>query len=285
MKQDYSLEIAEISATVVLSLLSLIVPNVSIEGTFIVASFGTLIALGTFMLKRELTRQFTEKLELWKLLSEITDGELRQAGLLIISDARDRMRKLSKGLIELGTEDVYSSAIAKMRATRKGETVLAVHTSQEGPQYLHAWEDFTPLRNYYTENKKATERGVVIERVFVIRRSDLLDPVTGHKDEKSIRILKEHQASGINVTVAFMEDMLDTSLVQDLIVFGTSVVETHEMALGGRYHQVTVHRDKAEVDFCMDRFHKLKVFGRPLDVVLNEMIPSSEHPQTGNGGA
>jgi len=275
MKRDYSLEIIEIAATVVLALLSLVIPAISLEGTFIVASLGISIALGTFLLKREITTQIDEKFELYGLLNKIKDDDLRRLGYLVVSEAQERMRKLGKGIMELGTDEVYSTAIAKMRATKKGEIVLAIHTSQEGIEYLYAWKDVIPLNNYFLENKKAIQRGVKIERVFVTRKSNVIDPQNGIVDGKALRILKEHQAAGVDVTVAWMEDVLDTSLVEDYIIFVNSVVETHQMALDGRYHQVTLRRDKQEINLYIDRFKKLKNHGRPLEQVLEELQAAS----------
>lgn len=259
-KRDFTLEIIQFTATVVLSLVSFAF-QFPRESTFIIFSLGVSITIATILIKRELTEQLNEKLELYGSLDTIADAELRHFGYSIVNDAKKALKELNEGIVTLGAGHTFTAQINRMKSMNRGDTVFAVHPApHKAIDYLYAWQSSIPLQNYFEENCKAIKRGVKIQRVFILEKTDWNKKATG--------IFQQHDHAGIEVYITWYDDIKGLDVQElDFIVFPDAVIENHSADDTARY-QIIIHKDPHEIRKRLDLFETLKNRGRPLNQIL-----------------
>ncbi|KPA15645.1 membrane protein [Candidatus Magnetomorum sp. HK-1] len=208
-----------------------------------------------------------------KHINAIEDKEIKNKSILIINEAKSRLRRIDDGIVVLGPEHTYRTAIDNIRTTKKGENILATHAAHEHIDYLYGWEDIIPLKNYFAENIKAINRGVNIERIFIIMRDAIFDSQTSTiKNERALKILRDHEDAGIHVYITWFENiLLNKNMISDFIIFDKFTVESHDIPAGGLYYQVTIRRNVNEIIKYTERFNEIKNSGLPLKKALNEI--------------
>lgn len=206
-------------------------------------------------------------------IKSLKDEEIKNKSLLILNETKERLRRINEGIVILGPEHTYYSAIEKIRLVNPGETVLAIHTSHEGLHYLYAWEDIIALKNYFDENIKAIEKGIKIERVFIIKKSDIFDVENNRiLDERSLSIIRGHEDAGVNVYVTWFENIpINKKNIGDFIIFNESIVENHEVPACGLYYQVSIKKNEKETKKYISRYNELKNSGLPINKAFEEL--------------
>lgn len=136
------------------------------------------------------------------------DAELYQFVDELTVDLVSKLDKLRKGELYLSGSDEYYRFVTKSIKNAE-ESVLALDVNVN-LDMLWNWESRL-LSEYYSNNVMAVKgpRKVNVQRVFVFKSSDALLP-DGQLRQDILRILSRQVDDGIEVKVAFWEDLHDT---------------------------------------------------------------------------
>ncbi|HEX8221253.1 MAG TPA: hypothetical protein VF914_18835 [Chloroflexia bacterium] len=227
------------------------------------------ITAAASLLRREILNYLDDRNRIYQLIDSIKHDDLRQRALEIVDQCESALEDLAKGIVKLRAHEVFKSITDKMNATRKH--VQGSHLALES-SFIYVWEDVEGVRNYYLANLAAIKRGVVIERVFILRKSDILDPSTGKVlDPRAIRIMQQQSSDGIEVTVTWIETVTDLDVVQDFIIFDDKEVQVNYPMWGGRYYNMSLKREPLDLRQYQNTFADLKASGQPLAQFLHQV--------------
>jgi hypothetical protein len=281
-KTQWTVVIIEIAATIVLGVLSVIIPAISREGTFIIVTIGVSVTLLTAILHYELNASFTrqyvktvklldDRLEVYRITYNLTDPELITYAHNFLEEFKEKVRDLEKGKIVFEHKDVFKVAIEKMKETKPGSRVLAVHSAHTNIHYLYAFEDFTPLDTYFEENVAAFKRGVDTERIFTLNKKDVLDETKQRFiDERALKIMQKHQDVGFKVYVAFEDEIRPRMQIKDCSIFVDSSVQVREHDEKTDYRISVMHKNPVEINKCIEDFMRLKTCSHTLADLLKK---------------
>jgi hypothetical protein len=227
------------SVTVVLTLISIYIVHLSNQGSFVVFSTGTVasVALGLIEerldgLSKELTNDLEKmlegKLDLYRLMAEIDDKELRNEVVIL---ART-----------LGVGEVPAYIAAPRVPKLYSGAQKWIYASNYSPvrERLLQWEANPRLRSIVDMSRSLTSRGVKVTRTFILRR-DVVFP-DGKIDGDCRRVLERQRSCGIEVRIIWVEDLEADRLVprsglmRNFTIFdGVEAIETTDSQLGYRY--------------------------------------------------
>jgi hypothetical protein len=134
--------------------------------------------------------------------------------------------------------------------------------------------------NYYQANLSALKRGVKIERLFLLRRGDIINGTTGQViSPRALKIMEEHQNKGIEVFVTWLES-IDPETAEDFIVFDDEEVVISYPLTEGKYYRLLTLHGSVSVRTYNKRFAELKASGQPLSKLLTliRQSKSTESP-------
>lgn len=276
--REFVTEIVVLSVTAVAGFVTLLFPNTSLIDAYRVWSFGVIVTTATLVLKRELQSRLDERIEIYRLAENIEDEELRERGNVLIRECKYGLEQLTKGTFTGGISDVIGQAIIRM--TKAKTRVQATHLVAN-LELLHAWDHVPGYVNYYEANLAAIKRGVEIERIFIIDKDLMSDPSTGKlTDEKGLKILKQQSRDGIDVTVTWKHDLPNADLLEDFIIFDSSVITIAREGVTGNYESVTVTRGRNDLLIYSDKFATIKFHGESLNRLLGSHGVSVDDTKT-----
>ncbi|AEV82933.1 hypothetical protein ACWT_1914 [Actinoplanes sp. SE50] len=221
--RNYAMSLISASVTVVIGLLSDIVFKLSNNETFIVVSTGAVVSLAVALIEQRMnsdqkefrahiTAEMAEKLDLFRMIDEIDDPQLRAEVFLLA-------RRLS-----IGEVPSHIAAIrTPMLYDRARSTVYASNVSLTRPM-LYRWDSLARFRRIVEVSGRRSAEGVTFTRTFFLSRRQIIAP-DGRWDERSWRTLRAQTEAGIAVRIVWAEDLeLDNlpphrKLVRDLTIF------------------------------------------------------------------
>ena len=229
--KNYIMSLLSIAATATLGFISDIVLNLAKADTFIVVSTGALVTLALALielrlnndqreLRASITEEMGEKLDLFRMIDQIDDMQLRAEVFLLA-------RRLS-----IGEVPSHISAIrTPVLYDRARETVYASNVSLTRP-LLYRWDSLARFRRIVEVSARRSKEGVAFTRTFFLSRATIIAP-DGRWDERSFKTLNAQVEAGIDVRIVWTEDLeLDNlpphrKLVRDLTIFdGLEAVDT-----------------------------------------------------------
>jgi hypothetical protein len=163
--REYTLALVSLVVTLVLTLIAEYVLQLTPEGTYLTFATGALITLAVTLLEKNLEtkikEELGERLELYHMVTNIDVPELQY-----------EVSKLAKAL-STGEIPSHIASIRSMRLLQ--EVKLSIHASDysETKDTIYRWEG-SRLRTWYRLNLEAIERGVNIERIFILPRSETI---------------------------------------------------------------------------------------------------------------
>ncbi len=239
---------------------------------FVIFVFMILIS----MLKRDLLQSITDKTRIYALLDQITDSYLRRKALDVISECETKLKEIATGTLRLHAQEIYQTITERMVASRR--SVQATHLVSDR-SFVSIWNKNEGLKNYLDANIKAIKSGVEVERVFLLRKAQALDPVTNKIDQNIWNVLKEQHGAQIKVSVTWVEDVNDTNLIEDFVIFdGAEVIITYQL-WDAKYHSVAIKNSEFYTREYSLRFNGLKAIGR----VFDENFQQEFSPESSNG--
>jgi hypothetical protein len=225
-----------------------------------------LMVLGFMMIlslfKRDLLNSIADKTRIYALLDQVTDSYLKGKALDVISECETRLKEIATGTLRLHAQEIYQIIAEKMTASKSN--VQATHLVSDS-SFISIWNKNEGLKNYLDANIKAIKSGVEVERVFLLRKTQTLDPKTNKINENIWNVLKEQCDAQIKVSVTWVEDVNDTSLIEDFVIFDeTEVVITYQL-WDAKYHSVAIKNNEFYTRDYLSRFRGLKSIGRIVD--------------------
>lgn len=237
-EQKFYLEIVGAFLAIVTGLIAFLASRFGIPfEVYLPVLIGFSITATASLLKREIVNNLEEKNRIYHLVESIKYDDLRKKALEYVDECESLLVDLTKGIVKLRSHEVYKSITDKINSVQTH--MQGSHLALE-PSFIYVWEDAEGVRNYYRGNVAAVKRGVVIERVFILRKTDVLDPVSGKViDPRAIRIMKQQMDDGIQVTLTWIDAVTELDLVQDFIIFDDKEVQINYPMWGGRYYNMS----------------------------------------------
>lgn len=242
----------------------------------ILFGFGLTVAVSS--MKTHILNYLNQRDRLFQLTNSIQYDDLRQKAKEYVEECELALEDLSKGIVRLRPHEVFKSITDKMNSTRS--LVQASHLALES-SFVYVWEDVEGVRNYLRANAEAIKnRNVRIERVFVLKREDILDSARKSvKDTRAVKIMKDQAAVGIDVTITWMESISELDTVQDFIIFDTKEVQVNYPMGVGRYYNMALKRETKDIRQYQNAYAALKAAGQPLSDFLDSLAENRSQPQ------
>jgi hypothetical protein len=233
------------------------------DQTYIPISIGFLITIAAALLKKEMLEHIDSNSHIQSLLNKLEHEDLHKRGVEVVEACEAVLEELASGIISAGAADLFR--IMKDLANRTRNQIHATHLSLEISD-IYNWEVKEGLRNYYQANIDALNRNVKIERLFLIKKDQLIDRNNGQViNQRAIDIMKDQQQHGIKVFVTWLESVTEPQLIEDFIIF-----DNEEVAIRGGegYSKLQILYGDVNVKTHNQRFSALKVLGQTLDELL-----------------
>jgi hypothetical protein len=235
------------------------------------ASVGLSVAATLWALKWEFCREIRDTLPLYSLLESIEDEELYHMGKTAIERCRVELDNLAKGILRMDAGHVRrymirfaDAARHHLRLTHVGldhDRLEAVQPDLENPWYQH--------------NLTLVQRGVTVERFFILHRAAAVDSATGRMQTPIAQILKRQARDGIEVYVVWEEEVDDPELIQELMIVDMNLAMTGFQSWSGAgYADARVYRGRYDVMRCIELFEAIRAKGCPLSE-LDELLLAS----------
>lgn len=251
--QKYTLAVVSFAVTLALTVTSFLL-TLSIDTSYLTFAFGAIVTLSATLLQVELdamiTKKFAELSDIHKFLSAVDDDNLR-------SEVLGLAHKLSQGVVPYH--------IASLRSRYLLDTAnksIQACGYPKVPERFYLWEDDARLKSWYKGYCNAVKRGVEVEYVYIFDRSTVITS-DGQWDIRTSRILKKQQEDGINIRLAWREDIYQTerrpanSLLQEYVIFdGNEVLEVSPD------HTQIFRRPSEKVKDFLDTFKELRKYSQ-----------------------
>jgi len=153
---------------------------------------------------------------------------------------RDKLHNLANGTFEKAPED-YLDAMDIIRYAKKHIYCTSYVDNKTW------WESNTGKR-YFEVNKEAVANGVEITRIFILRKDELAS---------CRKILKQQQAAGIDVYVAYVEDLPD-NLIEDFLLQDDKILFKNDLTPEGKIRRNVVSISDTDIAWAKRTFSALQ---------------------------
>jgi hypothetical protein len=239
----------EVTIGIILAVLLHFVANQPMAA-WTVLGVSALLAFSTHQVLSVLSTRFEEHAEFYDLLTEIDDPELKWRASAAVDECRDKLKMLRDGMIRLSSMDAIMHEVTRlMNKMEKGATVLAIHLSDQGTDWVKIWKDDPRFHNFLKDHEAAIQRGVDISRIFILSKK-------AKGDQETALILKEHEDIGVSVHIVWAET-IDDELKEDLLIFDDRALVKAEGMTGGRVVRGTMTTVKGQIQLHKDKFNAL----------------------------
>lgn len=146
------------------------------------------------------------------------------------------------------------------RVEKTTKSMCGVHYATT-PEEVHRWHT-SDIEKFYTVNKVLAEKGLQVERVFVLRKHSFIDPDTGQFDSESIRIIEDHAANLTGVYVVWEKNAKEYGLLIDIVLVDDEALFANEYPGNALLNWVPVEsRDPTAISQYERKFQHLKKLG------------------------
>lgn len=235
-------------------------------------SFGFLIASSALLLKREISAQIDEKFEIYQILSRISDDKSRDIGHKTIEKCKSDLKDIEAGNLKLEKEEFYQYIIKSVDSAKKHVSAIHVALDEQG---MFLWKKDPAIMKYYQANKRAANRGVNIERIFVLKRELIISREDGKLNQNIVDIMQEQSDDHITVELKLIDSPND--MLHEFMIYDEDEVQKNFVSLDGKYNGLSVNRNKAIVEEYKQHFERLKTSAQSLDEFLKEFDKSNIH--------
>jgi hypothetical protein len=213
--------------------------------------------------------------EMIRIYLEITEPEFRRVKDTIITEAIERLSELAqqKTSDQLATGDYYNWLLPIIQSTLHGSSMWAVSM-----MLSIEWDDSPAEQSFLRLNLDAAQRGVFVERIFVVPQS----VIPNLYSIKAIREQLDNAGDYLKPLVVereFLEahdPQLLKQLGDGLIAFDSRVALIDTLTPEGIRGYVTMNPGR--ITRLRRMFENLRVHARPLSEVVK--APQSEHPNS-----
>ena len=208
--------------------------------------------------------------ELLKVYLEIPEEEFRLVKNSILSQAHEKLRKLAheKKSEELPTSEYYRWLLPMLQNAVPGSRVWALSMMMDCE-----WDDTPAEEQFLKLNIEATKRKVILERIFVVRKTDF--PLIALN--KGVKAHLDNTSEFLIPWIVAREDLevRDPGLLEKLgdgfIAFDMNVGLIDINSAAGIRGEVTMN--PADLNRLRENFENLRINARPLDQVATSIVP------------
>jgi hypothetical protein len=172
---------------------------------YIIFGVGVLISFATYLLREDIEKtrhdlsdQYHQAHELTFALAQICDAECKSRAQDLLAGTKRTLQMLQQGYIPLDEGEFYLEGARCVEGTR--QRIKAVDPITSG------WLTRGVLVNFYQSNVRALERSVIITRIFVMSREEMLDT-------EIQKVLLTQYNDGVEVRIAFRDELPSASVV------------------------------------------------------------------------
>lgn len=260
-------------ATVALSLVSDFLLNLPREITWLTFFVGSIVTVTATLQELRLLNMVSDeigyKLEIYNLLNNIEDSELRKLAEKAINECLQKLRDYQSDIIA-SDDDAVSYATNRLSQCKK-----SLQSTYWAPdmQTLYYIEDDFVGRNYYQANINALKRGIHIKRIFILNKRIMLDN-NRFIDDKALRILQKQQNDTVDVRISWIDDQSNwrdlIGLYQDFAIFDGKEVVTIRHGIGNIRYGTVIRKKHEQVEDYQKAFQELWNRSRPLADIVAE---------------
>lgn len=275
---NYTLTLAGLVVTFVLYLFASFGLHLSNENQYVVFAIGIMTTLVIATFEHEVPKLFTtqidKKIEIYRLFSQIEEGDFRKWAQDIIADSEYKLRQLAQG-------EFRSSMGARYEIGRLNQAHKTLRAVYLGTVYqstgLHSWTTSPEEERYYNENLDAIKRGVEITRIFILDKSKTVDYSNKNiKDQVILNIMQKQCKDGILVKIAWQGDVVASTgpeVLKDFVILDNLEVDTREYTPDSNY-EIVFWRNPAKIQYYEHIFSTLQRYSQTLENFLKSLQDS-----------
>ena len=199
-------------------------------------------------------------------LAQAGDPILREMACLKLASVAGQIESLASGTVVFaGTEGWRTVYERLLRSPDVKE-----YASIAWVRSRDYWQD-SPGRQSMQVNFEAAHRGVLIERILILR-NDLWPPGASLPQEAVLPWIYEQHNHGLWLTLVREGDVAtEPDLLCDLGIYGDRAVGTQEMDEGARTFRFTLSFDLQEVRLARDRWRRLSLYAISFREILDKL--------------
>ncbi len=226
---------------------------------------STLIVLAVASIKQHVSNSVNQKRFRVEILSEIDqtlemlEGEFLSLGKAKLLEVKQYMKNLQKGKIHLDKESYFHRIIEKTQnAANFKYNIFAVSSC-----HPLRWIDDPQQVRYFEENKIAANKGVLINRVFILSR-EFLSQVNNETLIKIKKIITEQQqCNNISVSIVWRESLEKNSKYdKDWVLFknnpGEYYIDYPDLLDPTRVKAGNLYTDSSVITAALEEFAILR---------------------------
>jgi hypothetical protein len=240
---------------------------------YIVLAVGAQLTVALFLLKSEIINKFddkinlleikfdekTNRLELFELLEKIRP-ELQDRAARSLRECKSSLQELSRGIITDNASVIFNMLSEYVNYSKY--EVLAVHVGKTSANFEVWRRDY--MQNYFECKKRAIQRGVKVQRIFIIGREDPSVPQTQGLRQIAQEIMLLQQSAGIEIFVIRERDVPPPA--EDFAVIDRQLVEFGSyIKLGSQNIESQISFDRSDIDSYYRKFNELKAVSLNLN--------------------
>lgn len=270
----------EIVGGIILLLISILLPllGISKDVAWFVGITSILLAITIAILKEHLAAVIHKIIEgehtntfasqITAIMSEL-NGEQFSHGQQILKNTLDEINKIKQGEIPLGIPSYFHHIITLMREAPENSNIYAVNCID-----VLRWHNDPREVKYLKENMRAAERGVKINRAFIIDRKSLFQERSG---PKRFSIIKDQiNIKNIDVSIVWRDSLVEQGhRIQDWVLFTRPskklFIDYPDVADKTRVESAIMVLSEKEIERFLEDFHYIAECAVSNDKFLTEL--------------
>lgn len=212
---------------------------------------------------------FDPYLTICRSLTELTqsgDPILREIACLKLASVAGQIESLAAGTVIFAGTEAWRTVYERLL----GSSDVREYRSIAWVRSRDYWQD-APGRQSMAANLQAAHRGVLIERILILKDSLWPDGAPLPTDTILPWIQEQHN-HGLWITLVREEDLAsEPDLLCDLGIYGQRAVGTQELDERGRTLRFTLVFDPQAVRLALDRWQRLSVYATSFRSLLDQL--------------
>lgn len=216
---EYTLEIAIAFISILVSIILDINKQISPATALVIGMFSILLSISIAIIKEHISKvsnnsllklenNISKYISVTQHLSDL-DGIAYKHAKSTMDKTISTIKDIKEGKIFLEQEEYYRYLTECMQTVPSGSKVIAINIIDS-----MRWSKEPTQIKYFDENKKASQRGVKIHRIFIIEEKSL-------EDKSRVDSIKQHiEEENIDVDIIFTKNLKGfTRPLEDMVLF------------------------------------------------------------------
>jgi hypothetical protein len=266
---DFTVEFVSLVALIIAITLAWVgyVLDLSIA-VVVTASIGITLSANMLALKWWIRREINKTMTLFKLLESIDDEALYERGKTAIEECRIVLENLSQGLLRLDPKSYMRDLIEMSNSARRHIRLTHVGLDDKHMELINPVAE----NRWYQNTLRLIQRGIQVERIFIIPRSGAMDGSSGKIRTDLADTLIKQVEDGTLVYLVW-EEKIDVELIQEfMIIDRTLVLSSFATWSGSAFADWKLSRRRHDVAKFIEIFDSLIAQGH-LVSELDELLP------------